>query len=309
MPYTLRFPFRIPKEQAINLQDREFDLGKMLLRLSPGHAPTWYVGTVTGFANEADARAYTGLFHSAMRWVLINSDIASETELRFSELIGGTVDAVLPAVYSAEKQVRVVAGGDATVIVGIAEEQIVGQIREFLEFRHPENTMDNKLCVALELYSSHFREISQNARFLALVMVLEALATGVRRSDQVTVLLTGWQEQTETLKRSLPADDPLAAELDSLSRETFHRRESSIRNQIRSLVLDAYTRAGRTEADAAVAARTALRIYDSRSKLVHDGTVDCTALAESLADAKRIVVEVLRSRFRDTFTTQREGQP
>ena len=52
MPYTLRFPFRIPKEQAINLQDREFDLGKMLLRLSPGHAPTWYVATVTGLRTK-----------------------------------------------------------------------------------------------------------------------------------------------------------------------------------------------------------------------------------------------------------------
>lgn len=88
------------------------------------------------------------------------------------------------------------------------------------------------------------------------------------------------------------SEDALA--LAALKREICFRRDDSIRSQVRKLVLSTLD----DESDAADVAREALRLYDLRSILVHDGFVDARQLSEATDRARTLVHRVLLSRFR-----------
>jgi len=52
---------------------------------------------------------------------------------------------------------------------------------------------------AFELYGAYFIESSNNARFLTLIMALEALATGTPRPPLVLKLIDDWRKQLDHL--------------------------------------------------------------------------------------------------------------
>jgi hypothetical protein len=149
-----------------------------------------------------------------------------------------------------------------------------------------------KLRVALGLYASHFFERSSSSRFLTLVMALEALASPLQRSQTVINLLEQWKRQVDDLKSELQPDSEEAQNLEALSRELFFRREDSIRNQIRRLVLEAAHTLGGV--DALEFSRRAVRVYDQRSTLVHEGTLSSNDLSQAEKNAKEILELVLK---------------
>jgi hypothetical protein len=73
------------------------------------------------------------------------------------------------------------------------------------------------------------------------------------------------------------------------------RKEDSIRRQIRNVVQ--FTLEDNGDTDAKQTAASAVKIYDLRSTLVHDGTLEFQVLTKATADAKTIVERVLRARF------------
>lgn len=95
----------------------------------------------------------------------------------------------------------------------------------------------------------------------------------------------------------MKSDAACVAVLDSVARELVFRTENSIRNQIRVLVKATLSQAG--DADADLVAGKALKVYDRRSALVHEGTLDPLMLSDAFSEAKLIVERVLRARFRN----------
>ncbi len=157
--------------------------------------------------------------------------------------------------------------------------------------RVPENQRA-KLRIALGLYASHFNERSATSRFLTLVMALEALATPTPRPQITVDLLDQWKKQVDNVKSGLQPDSEEALSLESLSRELLFRRDDSIRNQIRQLVFEAVnTIAG---VDAFELSRRAVKVYDQRSALVHEGILSAAELRKAEKDAKEILEQVLK---------------
>jgi hypothetical protein len=99
----------------------------------------------------------------------------------------------------------------------------------------------------------------------------------------------------EELDKTVKPDSDDSASLKSLRRELLFRREDSIRQQIRRLVFTTLQDNG--DKDAATVARTAVKVYDLRSRLVHDGKLESQELSKATNDAKSIVERVLRGRF------------
>jgi len=111
--------------------------------------------------------------------------------------------------------------------------------------------------LALELYASSHFEGAPRSRLVSLVTTLEALATPRPRSDRVQHLIA---ELVEHVTCALPAEadtERLKAGLRSLKRE-------GIKQACRALVA-----ARLTDADAEWFGE----MYDTRSRLLHDGTV------------------------------------
>jgi hypothetical protein len=126
-------------------------------------------------------------------------------------------------------------------------------------------------------------------------MALETLATGVERTRLVLDLLERWGNEAENILQTVAPDSDDAISLQGIRRELLFRREDSIRRQIRNVVLTTLTMNG--DGDAAEAARAAVRLYDLRSTLVHEGTLPAQKLSESVTEARSVVERVLRARF------------
>lgn len=316
--YTLRFPFRLPEGQAIATEESIFEIGRRQFRLSKNG--NWYIFNIEGFESESEAQNAVPNLWSGLLWVLLNANLAPSTVIEVSTvtyaedpeaaaanlsksfgiqiegLVDGLIDGSRPAVFRSEKKLRALVMGDATVTVTTPASRIIQLLQEHSSLPAPERPLcDRKLGVALDLYSAYFSESSPNARFLTLVMALEALASGTQRPQPVLELLKLWQEQAENAKAMLADNPECLSALESLSRELLFRRENSIRSQIRSLVLKALSGAGHSDAEET--AKAAVKIYDYRSTLVHDGSLDRQVLSKATADAKAIVERVLRSRF------------
>ncbi|MEO8098206.1 MAG: hypothetical protein ABI811_10935 [Acidobacteriota bacterium] len=215
----------------------------------------------------------------------------------FNISIDPRVDALLdgerPAVYPSEKRLRLFAGGLAGTTVTTPVEVVLTHFIQGVRIENSTRVADNqKLLTAFDLYAAYFTEVSPNARFLTLIMALETLATGVDRPPLVLDLLEKWRNETGRILQTLAPDSDDAASLHGISRELLFRRQDSIRQQIRSLVLRTLAMSGEDDP-----AKQAVRLYDLRSTLVHGGTLPHQRLSESVTEAKDLVERILRAHF------------
>jgi hypothetical protein len=122
-----------------------------------------------------------------------------------------------------------------------------------------------------------------------------ALATGTPRTPLVLGLLDKWKKEAEELKDIVEPESDDAVSLEAVSRELLFRKEDSIRRQLRILVSTTLQANG--DPDASEMASSAVRIYDLRSTLVHEGKLESQVLSKATSDAKHIAERVLRARF------------
>jgi hypothetical protein len=156
-----------------------------------------------------------------------------------------------------------------------------------------------KVQTALELYGSHFFEAGAKTRFLLLVMAIEALTSASVKHSAALHLLDRWQIELDEERERFSESTPEFAALDALERELLFRREDSIRSQVRQLfarvLADDPTRFGYLPG-------LAVKVYDKRSALVHDGTLPTSELVELEIEARELVQAALRFLLAETKT-------
>ena len=140
-----------------------------------------------------------------------------------------------PAAYPTEKRICIETAGQITTpLPSYSAKDVLRVFREGVAFsKSAKRINDAKLRLALELYAAYFTEHSANAKFLHLVMALEALTTDTPRTQLVLGLLDKWKKRYEELKKTIAAESNDAVSLEALSRELLFRKEDSIRRQIR----------------------------------------------------------------------------
>jgi hypothetical protein len=316
--FTLRFPFDLPPGREISVTEESTSVGDLSFALK--REDRFYVLTISGFPSEEEGERYINNVWAGLMWLLLYREISSNAKLEpqkvayaedpyevasnlsksFGLKIEDPVDALIdgerPAVYPSEKSIRIITGHPATTVITTPANDVLKFMSEGVSF--PKSAIvieDPKLRVALELYGAYFNEFSANARFLTLVMALEALASNVTRTPLVIELLDKWKKEVEELIQTVDNHSDDAASLEAVSRELIFRKEDSIRRQIRNVVLS--TLADHGDQDAEQAAQNAVKIYDLRSTLVHDGILESQVLRTATSDAKEIVERVLRARF------------
>ncbi|HEY6802427.1 MAG TPA: hypothetical protein VI306_02505 [Pyrinomonadaceae bacterium] len=161
----------------------------------------------------------------------------------------------------------------------------------------------NRLQTALELYGSHFSEASAKTRFLLLVMAMEVLATPTMKHAASLRFLDKWQAELTEERERFAESTPEFIALAALERELLLRREDSIRNQVRHLMLRVSTFDPNNRVDLA---KRAVKVYDKRSRLVHDGTLssaDLVVLEKEARDLLETALRFLLSETKPKFTS------
>lgn len=146
-----------------------------------------------------------------------------------------------------------------------------------------------KLRVALDLYAAHFTELQARVRFLLLVIAMESLATPSAKHRVVIDLLASWRVELQQEMSKHEVTSEAYKGLEALFRELCFRGDDSIRSQIRKLFVDFPDLA---DAEIEELQRRALRVYDARSSLVHNGHLADENLS-SLEDEARELLEKL----------------
>jgi hypothetical protein len=320
--YTLRFPFRLPPGQEIAVNEEVIELGDLKFSLERNNR--LYILTVDGFPSENEANHYINNVWAGLMWVLLQYGLSPDAELKtqkvkyvedlstdphqasenLKKVLGfqseAPVDCLIngarPAVYLSKKNIATITGGEPTVVVTTPAETVLKIIGEGASFQRSDEVIeDKKLGVALELYGAYFTESTANARFLTLVMALEALAVGVRKTRLVLDLIEKWKIELEKLLKTVGPDTDDASSLEALRSELLFRKEDSIRRRIRSFVLKTLRDHG--DKDAEEIAEKAVEIYNLRSKLLHEGWVEPQKLSEATSDTESIVKRILQALF------------
>ncbi len=230
--YTLRFPFQLPAGQEIAVVEMTGELD--LLRYRFEHRDSYYVLTVAGFETVEAASDYLRNIRAGLMWVLLHTGVSAIAGFDPREVIyfddsqqaaGGPVDALIdgarPAVYATGTRVRILTGCQPSLLLTTPAETVLRHFAEGAGFKaSAEVVADPRLLVALELYAAYFTESSANAKFLTLIMALEALATGVPRTQRVLDLLAKWKNEADEILKSVDPNSDDAHSLEGVRRES-----------------------------------------------------------------------------------------
>ncbi|GIW90598.1 MAG: hypothetical protein KatS3mg109_1030 [Pirellulaceae bacterium] len=208
----------------------------------------------------------------------------------------GFVSGSLPAVIPVDKNIRVATVLDVTIDQSIPASRIAHYLECALSHRDAGQLfLNERLKLALELWSDYHREFSLKAKFLTLVMALEVLAPPATKHSVALEVIDRWNEEL-TSKLQQCAEDPEEREaIESLQREILFRRERSIRSRIRKHILEVVGAVNHDNAD--LAAQNAVRAYDLRGRLLHTGTLSPTELSEGHTCALQALRTVLLASF------------
>lgn len=316
--YTLRFPFRLAPGQKFSNLDEPYMSRYSDLVLRLGEQSGLYFLSVGSFPTEESGKAFIPKLWAGLMWSLLHQGLSPEANLLPQEIqyyedpfeaaqkaskswglkvdkLDCILDGSLPAVYAADKAVKLHTGQQISLLLGFAPERTVAFLVEVLAFPHPEYVLaDQKLKVSLDLFNAFFRETSANARFLTLNMALEALAPSEPKHLCAIEAIDCWVKKLKRLQEGVQLNSDEWHSYDSLIREVGFRKEKSIRSSIRSLV---YSTLQPSDPDAEALSRKAVRLYDIRSRLVHDGYVAGEDLGQAVDELREVTFRVLKSRF------------
>lgn len=316
--YTLRFPFELPAGKEIEFKEC-VTFKSNSYKVSLTRRGSYIVLIIDGFESEEKATNYVANVRSGFMWLLLNRGLAISASYEIQSVkifddpvqaaqnlakscvgmgveneVHGIFDTSRPSVLPTVGKFIQMTGGKVSITEGITQTDTIKFLAEGMSVFNPQVLMkDQKLQTAFELYGAFYTESSERARFITLVMVLEALAVSKKRSLVVSDFLkkvgSYIDEQLENLNYT--TDDAEAFEL--LKQELDYRRSDSIRSSVKALVFETL----KHDPDVIDITQKVGKVYDKRSKLVHQGYLPMRELAEATQDVRKIVQRVLVQRF------------
>jgi hypothetical protein len=316
--YSLRFPFELPPGRFLTEPHLRTVVGDLDFGLD--QTDGFYVITVKGFASEDTAAGFMPRIWAGLAWALINRHLPAKANMELQKVpscadkaINGErvaveqrsgvaveqeriIKAGRPAILLSDAEYRTVTASQVEVSVGTRASDVLPFLIEGAGFPNAPVVLGvEKIRVALDLYRESITEESANARFLTLVMTLEALAERKARPTSIVQLLGEFGEKLDILEKNLSSKPEELAALESLKRELIFRKEDSIRSTIRSLVLNTLSASGATDTE--VVAEEAVEAYDKRSTLLHKGSMPHGEVQRTIGSLQHIVERVIREKF------------
>jgi hypothetical protein len=193
---------------------------------------------------------------------------------------------------------EVVTMGEPSVSASTASDKVMSALSAGIRATDKSvGVFDQQLCLAVDIYLSHYAESSQKARLLTLVMVLEALTKSEPKHAAAQALIDQWQLELEKEKQKYKPDSAELEAISALGNGLLSLRDKSILSQVRQVVRCALEAVNATEADIENALKQARVIYKARSRLVHEGDLLPADVSRAYRLALALVQRVLKSRL------------
>lgn len=319
--FSLRFPFKHVESSAISkLNEFESWNQNNLTYKLKFEAPN-HVLTVSGFANEIDAKKYLSNIKTGFQWLLLKYGFAIEANWDFRHVeysddpdaaahnlfgedakrpVEGLIDEDYPTVYPTGKKLAQFSLPPLQVTNGVPVNLFFQTFNEGNQKRGQNHIISgSKLETAIDLYNTYFYAKTLKTQLIILVMALETISEKIPKHEIVRDLIDEWKDQINELKENLTSsgkDHSEAIEsLNSLEGDVLFRKNASFRMQIKAFVKDTLNQSGNPDAESL--SGIAVEVYNVRSRLVHDENLHQKQLQKAISDAKTIVETVLKAIF------------
>jgi hypothetical protein len=238
----------LPQGQVLSETDQPIEDREHGVTITLRNDGAQHIALIRGFDSEASAFAYLNRTWAGRAWALLTYGVVAIVEERMSNVawasdpeqaarnlegsmglrykgpIDGIADGDNPIVYHNEKRLRFASVGNPTVTIGTPAAMYFGAFLEGMQIGTMlQEAAPPRLRTALDLYAAHFTEASANARFLTLVMCLEALTDSRPKHAVALRLLEQWREQLQRERAQYEKDSEEHSALEALDRELFHR--------------------------------------------------------------------------------------
>ncbi len=229
---------------------------------------------VYGFATAGEAENFGLKVALGFLWVAVKSQYSAR-------LIYHTP---LPcAIYDRTKSVGMTVSAFATVSMAYSIKNVVEPLDEIISSN---KTLDQRLLVAVEIFTSAKLETTERSKFVGLVSAVEPLAKQEKYKDpELETLITDFKSQIELSSLDQPLKDSLKGRIDQL-------RIESVSRAIRRLVKDKLP--GDKESLEIIE-----EAYGLRSKILHEGATDAD-LQQKSHEVEQ-VIKVLIEKYIDDF--------
>jgi hypothetical protein len=282
-----------------------------------------YALTIGPFETEQEARQFFPKLRAALLWVSLKHNVGinyprSVTDVTLIEgptpvpdkgMVKQLVERVgwdvIEGFYDADKAVARPEAkklirwemGRPSVIAGIGADNFAKCIKEALSFSAPDNVVkEERLQLAIDLYSAFFFELSDKAQFIALVTVLEALTPDSEVPDIARTTLESAKSVVKQKRNSFTRDAEEWKDLDHLLSRIGKLKQQAIGASIRhyfSGVVQDYSELG----DPREVSNKLRDVYKNRSLLLHEGDVDEDSIKDGLRFLREFVPKVLEKLY------------
>jgi hypothetical protein len=308
-PYKLRFPFR-PTSTISGLDEPQILATEPIVACLSKSEP-YFILTVDGFGSEEQARAFLATAWGSVMWASVKAGVGLQAETGLGQVVypddptqagmnlaqsfglasgkpvHGLADGNVPVVLPSEKTIRFLTGSG--VWVGTTPiHNLIPHLEKALRSPRTAALFDNeRFRIALELWSNGHCEFSSTSKFLTLVMALEVLTEPKPKHSVAQELLDRWAEMLDERMAAFKKDGEEYHALESLRRELLFRRDQSIRSRVREMVMAEL--ASVPEERRHHLARLAVKAYDLRGSLVHEGRLSLADLSEGHEAAREVI--------------------
>ena len=268
-----------------------------------------------GFGSEDQARDFLATAWGSVMWASVKTGVGLQAETGLSrvvytddpiqaginlagsfglasgEPVHGLADGNMPVVLPSEKTIKLLTLGDASLVVTTPARNMIPHMEKALRSPRTAELFNNeRFRIALELWANYHREFSLASKFLTLVMALEVLTEPKPKHSVAQELLDRMSEMLDERIAAFNKDREEYHELESLRREILFRRDQSIRSRVREMVIAEL--ASVPEERRHNLARRAVRAYDLRGSLVHEGRLSVADLSEGHESAREVIQEL-----------------
>ena len=318
--FMLRFPFR-PVHWFTDLES-EYIFKVDEFECSLTSEQPYLVISVKPFSSEKQALAFIPRLWGALTQISVELKIGFSAETQLSSItwaddpyvaaqnfekcfgipnikpIDGLADGRFPVIYPPEKNLRFERECEGGTLTQTFPSNIY---IEHLSKAIGKSTIadlykDEKLRTVMDLWKTAQTESSLCSKFLNCVTALEVLANPVPRHDIAQCLLNQLNQKIEEQLPSYQSDSDEHHALESLQRELVHKKKASLRSSIRKMVLDCLKDLPVSES--IQRNNEAVRVYDLRCTLLHNGTVDDNELRRAHSIAYWTLIDLLARRVK-----------
>jgi hypothetical protein len=321
--YSIHLPLEFSPGRKFSFEENCFygKLDGLELNIEKHHY--LYSIKISDFESEEDAKNYINRILASLRWVSLKYNIGIKIpqelhEVRFYkepilvteksilyelaqnagwDTLDGVYDVDKLTVIPEHKRLNRWENGKVNITLGLKPELFLGEIKECLSFPNIEEIINNnKLCVAIELYSAYSFEVTSTGKFVKLVTVLESLLPETEISKGDLSLLNKAKDLMKGERKSVKESGGNTESIDRLINRVRELSKQSIGYSIEFYVSSLFAEFP----DLGNAEEIIPRLksaYNVRSRLLHDGEADESVLNENIGLLADLIPKILTKLF------------